>query len=90
MDHSTVMLSAAKHLDAQRDRPFASLRACPEAKPNGVTVLGPISSSGLFFETALSAFGGCFDIQIILLKVIIVPRWIFHYQDEKVKKHHQF
>jgi hypothetical protein len=81
MGHSTVMLSAAKHLAAHRDRPYASLR---------VTVLGPISSSGLFFETALSAFGGCFDIQIILLKVIIVPRWIFHYQDEKVKKHHQF
>jgi hypothetical protein len=81
MDDSTVMLSEAKHLFAHCDRPFASL---------GVTVMGPISSSGLFFETALSAFGGCFDIQIILLKVIIVPRWIFHYQDEKVKKHHQF
>jgi hypothetical protein len=34
MGHSTVMLSAAKHLSAHRDRPFASLR---------VTVLGPIS-----------------------------------------------
>ncbi len=43
MGHSPVMLSAAKHLDAHRDRPFASLR---------VTVLGPISSSGLFFEPA--------------------------------------
>jgi len=41
----TVMLSAAKHLDAQRDRPFAALR---------VTVEEPISSSVLFFETALS------------------------------------
>ena len=30
MGHSTVMLSAAKHLSAHRDRPFASLRACPE------------------------------------------------------------
>jgi hypothetical protein len=46
MGHSTVMLSAAKHLAAQRDRPFAALR---------VTVEGPISSSVLFFETALSA-----------------------------------
>ena len=26
MDDSTVMLSAAKHLAAQRDRPFAALR----------------------------------------------------------------
>ncbi len=26
MGHSTVMLSAAKHLSTQRDRPFASLR----------------------------------------------------------------
>ncbi len=25
MGHSTVMLSAAKHLSAQRDRPFAAL-----------------------------------------------------------------
>ncbi len=51
MGHGTVMLStcatlsvnSAKHLAAQRDRPFAALR---------VTVEGPISSSGLFFETA--------------------------------------
>ncbi len=34
MGDSTVMLSAAKHLAAQRDRPFAALR---------VTVEGPIS-----------------------------------------------
>jgi hypothetical protein len=45
MGDSTVMLSEAKHLAAQRDRPFAALR---------VTVEEPISSSGLFFETALS------------------------------------
>ena len=43
MGDSTVMLSAAKHLSAQRDRPFAALR---------VTVEEPISSSVLFFETA--------------------------------------
>jgi len=51
MGHGTVMLStfaplsvnSAKHLAAQRERPFAALR---------VTVEGPISSSGLFFETA--------------------------------------
>ncbi len=43
MGHSTVMLSAAKHLSAQRNRPFAALR---------VTVEGPISSSVLFIETA--------------------------------------
>ena len=34
MGDSTVMLSAAKHLSAQRDRPFAALR---------VTVEGPIT-----------------------------------------------
>ncbi len=44
MGHSTVMLSAAKHLAAQRDRLFASLR---------VTVEGSISSSALFCETSL-------------------------------------
>jgi hypothetical protein len=36
MGHSTVMLSAAKHLSAQHDRPFAALR---------VTVEGPIDDS---------------------------------------------
>jgi hypothetical protein len=41
MDDSTVMLSEAKHLSAQRDRPLASLR---------VTVEGPISSSVLFLK----------------------------------------
>ncbi len=46
MGHSTFTLRAAKHLSAQRDRPFAALR---------VTVEGLISSSVLFFETALSA-----------------------------------
>ena len=46
MGRSTVMLSAAKHLSAQRDRPFAVLK---------VTVEGLISSSGLFCETSLSA-----------------------------------
>jgi hypothetical protein len=30
MGHSTVMLSAAKHLSAQRDRPFAALRVTVE------------------------------------------------------------
>ena len=30
MGHSTVMLSAAKHLAAQRDRPFAALRGTKE------------------------------------------------------------
>jgi len=40
---SPVMLSAAKHLAAPGDRPFASLR---------VTVEGPISASVLFFESA--------------------------------------
>ena len=48
MDDSTVMLSAAKHLDAHRDRPFAEL-ALSVAK--GVTVEVPISSSVLFFES---------------------------------------
>jgi len=35
MDDSTVMLSEAKHLTAQRDRPFAALRACPERSEGG-------------------------------------------------------
>jgi len=43
MGHSPVMLSAAKHLAAQRDRSFAAFR---------VTVEGPILSSVVFFETA--------------------------------------
>ena len=33
MGHSTVMLSAAKHLSAQRDRPFASLRVTVRTLP---------------------------------------------------------
>ena len=77
MGDSIVMLSAAKHLAAQRDSPFAEftlsvsegLRACPEAKPNGVTGEGPMSSSVLFFETALSALGACSTIRIILLQI---------------------
>ncbi len=36
MGASPVMLSAAKHLAADRDRPFAALRACPE-RSEGVT-----------------------------------------------------
>ena len=43
---SPVMLSVAKHLAARRARPFAALR---------VTVVEPISSSVVFFETALAA-----------------------------------
>ncbi len=50
MDDSPVMLNAAKHLAAQRDRPFAALRACPE-RSEGVTVEVPISSSVVFFES---------------------------------------
>jgi hypothetical protein len=50
MDDSTVMLSAAKHLAAQRDRP--SLRSeLALSAANGVTVEGPISSSVVFFES---------------------------------------
>jgi hypothetical protein len=55
------MLSAAKHLAAQLDRPFASLRVILE---------GLISLSVLFFETALSALSGCSDIPINYLKYI--------------------
>jgi hypothetical protein len=40
------MLSGAKHLEAQRDRPFAAAQGDSE---------GPISSSVLFFEMASSA-----------------------------------
>jgi hypothetical protein len=59
MGDSAVMLRYAQHLDAQRDRPFASLR---------VTVEGPISSPVLFTETALSALGGYSAILINVLK----------------------
>ena len=52
MGHSTVMLSAAKHLSAQRDRPFAASSLRSEQVWLRVTVEGPISSSVLFFETA--------------------------------------
>jgi hypothetical protein len=38
MDDSTVMLSAAKHLSANRGRPFAALRACPERSEGGDSV----------------------------------------------------
>jgi hypothetical protein len=46
MQHTAVMLSEAKHLSAQRDRPFAELtlseanglRACPEQSEWGDTV----------------------------------------------------
>ena len=41
MGHSTVMLSAAKHLHAHRDRPFAEF-TLSEANGLRVTVLGPI------------------------------------------------
>ena len=44
MGHSTVMLSAAKHLAAQRDRPFASSSLRSEQVWLRVTVEGPISS----------------------------------------------
>jgi len=56
MGHSTVMLSAAKHLAAQRDRPSAEF-TLSGSEANGVTVEVPISSSVLFFESALSALG---------------------------------
>ena len=36
-ERSPVMLSAAKHLAVQRERPFASLRACPERSEWGDT-----------------------------------------------------
>jgi len=63
MGHSAVMLSEAKHLSAQRDRPFASLRVTVEGPimdfqqligiiEEPITVEVPISSSVLFFETA--------------------------------------
>jgi hypothetical protein len=42
MGDSTVMLSAAKHLDAHRDRPFAE-STLSETNVLRVTVLGPIS-----------------------------------------------
>ena len=50
MDDSPVMLSEAKHLTAQRNRPsLHSELALSAAK--GVTVEGPISSSVVFFES---------------------------------------
>jgi hypothetical protein len=53
MDDSPVMLSAAKHLAAQRDRPFAEF-TLSGSEGLRVTVEVPISSSVLIFETALS------------------------------------
>ena len=38
MRDNPVMLSAAKHLAAARDRPFAALRVCPERSEWGDTV----------------------------------------------------
>jgi hypothetical protein len=35
MGDIAVMLSAAKHLSTERDRPFAALRACPERSEGG-------------------------------------------------------
>jgi hypothetical protein len=49
--HSPVMLSAAKHLAAHRDRPFAEF-TLSGSEGLRVTVEVPISSSVLFFETA--------------------------------------
>jgi len=40
---SPVMLSAAKHLAAHRDRPFAELRACPEQSEWGDNVGADLS-----------------------------------------------
>jgi hypothetical protein len=61
MGHSTVMLStfatlsvnSAKHLAAQRDRP-SPRSELTLSEANGVTVEGPISSSGFFCENSLS------------------------------------
>ena len=51
MGDSPVMLSAAKHLDAQRDRPFAEF-TLSVSEGLRVTVEGPISLSALFIESA--------------------------------------
>jgi hypothetical protein len=50
MDDSTVMLSAAKHLAAQRDRPFAEF-TLSGSEGLSMTVEWPISPSVLFFES---------------------------------------
>jgi hypothetical protein len=77
------MLSAAKHLAADRDRPFAEF-ILSEENLLRVTVEVPIYRahrrligpqwvfllSGLFFETPLSALDGCSDIQINTSKFI--------------------
>jgi hypothetical protein len=63
MDDSTVMLSAAKHLAAPRDRPFAEF-TLSGANVLRVTGKVPISSSVVFFESPLSALGGCPSIQM--------------------------
>jgi hypothetical protein len=54
MGASTVMLSAAKHLAAQRTRPFAEF-TLSEANGLSMTMEWPISSSVVFCETASSA-----------------------------------
>ncbi len=56
MGYSPVMLSAAKHLCADRDRPFAALR---------VTVAGPISSSVFFLKLHYRPLG---DVPLSRLK----------------------
>jgi hypothetical protein len=51
-EDGTVMLSAAKHFAAHRERPFAAAQGDTLGEAAVVTVLGPISSSVVFFETA--------------------------------------
>ena len=51
MDHSPVMLSAAKHLCAERDRPFAEF-TLSGSEGLRMNVEVPISSSVLFFESS--------------------------------------
>jgi len=53
------MLSAAKQLAAQRDRPFAEF-TLSGSEGLRVTLEGLISLFVLFFETALSALNGVF------------------------------
>jgi hypothetical protein len=45
MGDSPVMLSAAKHLSADRDRPFAALRVTVEGPMgDGIVMLSPFAS----------------------------------------------
>jgi hypothetical protein len=86
MDDNTVMLSAAKHLAAHRERPFAALRACPERSEGGDSVGADVSALGRFPDIPMKkvnlhyrahrrfiGLGGCPSIQMKKLICTLRP-----------------